>query len=1172
MLIAAMVMGLADSVMPGLFHGVYEMADDMLVSCADRTGTGRNDPRFPGLCAARAEVCVIIAEVARKGWVWKLCRDMAAVCRNYPGLIHAAEVARALSMDRGSMRCAMEKHSRYQVAWARGRPSRADEELISAAAEAVPFLIGEPEMIAMGEADPEQRDSLSISADGNREMIIEETPVGVDGNRGGLIEGVMGCVADDRNESPQLSPQLSPRISESVAENGNGEAETGAGLLRELAEVLECDAHPSHVVDAVRSLVEERVEREDRPKVGRGYRGRIDRSLRADRLHREETKRSRVEAENDRLSKELGTEKEISERLRRQHGKATECLAQERANSRRLEEKCGSLQAQLIVAKAGLEASRLAREEDKGIIAKQVKQIEELSQSGDLRRLLRDSQSDRERLERENQFLRGEIRALTSQVDGLREENSTVKGEEDRLRAENSVLTESEARARYNGSLAYAREAGEASMLLRFPFLKAHTEFVLDKCGRPGARGLAYPERIGRGEGTFECRDAYVLMSECGEYHWQCMRSLCHFPTWRTVQRWRGCTFQRFELGRGIFDGSPSNAVTLVRLCKERLRGPKRCDHATGIKAHPHRLTGAVACDAVAAMADVAVKLTGEVTGLKQPMQIDPDYAAYLVNNPEAYAAFGADLHRRGLVVHALHVITFVSPVPGVPVMVLRVIPAEHGKATADVNASVYETVRMLGANGIDVRWVCTDGDSTYVQTLATAFARVRELESYNLWLPSHRQTELASSIFIPETKALYCSDVDHQGKAMRYVYVKGGKLVVFPVFGDGWDFYATNSDVLRCMGIPEALLRDTPSTKMDDSLAAKLFSGGNLVVAADMLRYAMDAVDAFGNPPAGLSKWDLAAWYSSLNDSKDQMRSHCAAYWLHVCWVSVYQTLHREIPPLHRALVAAYGFCTVLLMFWMRRYVPAAHRPAERHSQRSGRFRWAMNEETCKKYLITLFAILCGLGAVTAPIRANVFGTLPLERFFSCVRRVCRNNDHFQYMMDMLRTALMMTTLRTGLGLSPDLEEGTKRQKHGDVLIKPLPPDDDGLPMGRVLSLVLTAMVRSRVVFPEAFIKGLASIGVCVLADAEPCFIEELVSFDGDPKPTSATLRNTRIVTTGGAGPMKKWRAAAQLAHADDGPVDAATPPSPGGLWFAPVGPAPWAVLGVPFDPNPPS
>jgi hypothetical protein len=57
--------------------------------------------------------------------------------------------------------------------------------------------------------------------------------------------------------------------------------------------------------------------------------------------------------------------------------------------------------------------------------------------------------------------------------------------------------------------------------------------------------------------------------------------------------------------------------------------------------------------------------------------------------------------------------------------------------------------------------------------------------------------------------------------------------------------------------------------------------------------------------------------------------------------------------------------------------------------------------------------------------------------------------------------------------------------------------------------------MVRSRTDYPEAFLKDLSSIGVGILADAEPCFVEELVNFDGGPKHTSATLCNKRLVTT---------------------------------------------------------
>jgi hypothetical protein len=56
-----------------------------------------------------------------------------------------------------------------------------------------------------------------------------------------------------------------------------------------------------------------------------------------------------------------------------------------------------------------------------------------------------------------------------------------------------------------------------------------------------------------------------------------------------------------------------------------------------GFGAHAHRFAGAVACDAVAAMADIAVKLTGEVTGMERPMRVAPDYASDLGDNREAF-------------------------------------------------------------------------------------------------------------------------------------------------------------------------------------------------------------------------------------------------------------------------------------------------------------------------------------------------------------------------------------------------------------------------------------------------------------------------------------------------------------------------------------------------------
>jgi hypothetical protein len=50
--------------------------------------------------------------------------------------------------------------------------------------------------------------------------------------------------------------------------------------------------------------------------------------------------------------------------------------------------------------------------------------------------------------------------------------------------------------------------------------------------------------------------------------------------------------------------------------------------------------------------------------------------------------------------------------------------------------------------------------------------------------------------------------------------------------------------------------------------------------------------------------------------------------------------------------------------------------------------------------------------------------------------------------MVEMLRLARLMTSPRTLLGLSPDLDEGIERQKHADVLFQPLAPANRSLPM----------------------------------------------------------------------------------------------------------------------------
>jgi hypothetical protein len=125
------------------------------------------------------------------------------------------------------------------------------------------------------------------------------------------------------------------------------------------------------------------------------------------------------------------------------------------------------------------------------------------------------------------------------------------------------------------------------------------------------------------------------------------------------------------------------------------------------------------------------------------------------------------------------------------------------------------------------------------------------------------------------------------------------------------------------------------------------------------------------------------------MEQLRQGLRVRAAAYWLHVPWVCAYQTMHGDLSPAGRLLAASYSFCTVLWMVSLREFVDPQFRPLERESQASGKMRWGVSNESCRKLLVTLSTVIRHLGVVTAPIRANAFGTLSAERFFSCIRRV---------------------------------------------------------------------------------------------------------------------------------------------------------------------------------------
>jgi hypothetical protein len=91
-------------------------------------------------------------------------------------------------------------------------------------------------------------------------------------------------------------------------------------------------------------------------------------------------------------------------------------------------------------------------------------------------------------------------------------------------------------------------------------------------------------------------------------------------------------------------------------------------------------------------------------------------------------------------------------------------------------------------------------------------------------------------------------------------------------------------------------------------------------------------------------------------------VRERAAAYWVIAPMACVYRTMHVELAPADRLVVASYGFCVAPLIIDPRLFVAAAFLPLQRHSTNSAKRRWVCNDETGKKLMVTLFAVCCSL------------------------------------------------------------------------------------------------------------------------------------------------------------------------------------------------------------------
>jgi hypothetical protein len=211
------------------------------------------------------------------------------------------------------------------------------------------------------------------------------------------------------------------------------------------------------------------------------------------------------------------------------------------------------------------------------------------------------------------------------------------------------------------------------------------------------------------------------------------------------------------------------------------------------------------------------------------------------------------------LAVTHLHIITVNAFAPGTPIIVVQVIPAPHGERHRYVTDAMEARTHESKKTGREVGLVCTDGDSTFVNEVGSRVALLAAPGNYRLELPVHMQGEFRVKNIISDTRATSCHGIDQQGKILHDLITKGRSVTVFQRFSHADVAFDVDGGILRGLGVPTAALRGSVAGKMDDHLAATLFSGDDLVMTGNPLR---QSVASFRGMPLGdgASEHDRAA------------------------------------------------------------------------------------------------------------------------------------------------------------------------------------------------------------------------------------------------------------------------------------------------------------------------
>jgi hypothetical protein len=363
-----------------------------------------------------------------------------------------------------------------------------------------------------------------------------------------------------------------------------------------------------------------------------------------------------------------------------------------------------------------------------------------------------------------------------------------------------------------------------------------------------------------------------------------------------------------------------------------------------------------ISIDAASVAPFVCLHPDRKVDGFLDLDEVSPEIFQKIQNDKKVFHQFCFE-HRKMLISHSFILYTN-SAEQSKKAFLIAVFESNKGSPDAFLISAIRNTYFFLKQIGLNVIGFCGDGDRGYSTFMNSTVKLITNINAYNFDL------KFTENFHQDPMSVIFFSDVLHLLKVIRYRFVEADLIWIFPGMEKGF----TKNDLLK-LGMPQCLLNDCRTKKMEDGFPLRMFS----------IKYVRKAMQ--------LKRLDLM---------------FALIQWTFLRYAFLHQSLSRS----QRVELLLLSFCCVVIYYIsLKDYF---HR--KKHSSPEARkqhFPQKMNlgkekmitvidKENCKKALTLIYNSIFELSK-NQNIYLGALTSHPPEHFFGLIRRINKGNDRYQ-------------------------------------------------------------------------------------------------------------------------------------------------------------------------------